>query len=647
MCGIAGIYLTRSPERAGLAAPLDDLARRMVRSLRHRGPDDEGVWSCEAEPAARAAFAHTRLAILDLSSAGHQPMLDPSNGNSLAFNGEIYNFRRVRDELGDGGGPWSSDSDSEVILRAYARWGRACLERLRGMFAFAIYDRERRELFVARDRMGIKPLYYYRGEGFLIFASEVRALLSTGLVPRVLDTTSLQHYLAYQTVPAPRTMIEGVRMLPPGTWLTCDEAGSVQERRYWDPLENASAEAKHDTKAESRRRVAELLRESAALHLVSDVPVGAFLSGGIDSTAVAALMREAGHTPRTFSVVFTEEAYDEAPFARKAAAHLGADHTEIFLTEETLLAQLPSALAAMDQPTGDGINTYVVAGAVRSFGMKVALSGLGGDELFGGYPSFARLRRAMPYLRAWRGTPRHVRALANSAIGRFGRGSVAAVKTAMLLNGDGTVATAYPPLRQVLSLAQRNAIVAENVGASAGGFDDPYVELLREAFSHAPGAGVMSQVAYAEARTYMHDLLLRDTDQMSMAHALEVRVPLLDHPLVEYVMGLPDEHKGSNGTPKSLLVESLGGLLPESIVRRPKKGFTLPFDPWMRGALRGFCEERLSPERVAARGVFRPAEVQRLWSTFLAGGREVTWSRLWLLVALEEWLESNGVGVAR
>jgi len=308
MCGIAGIYLTVAPERAGLESSVEVVAGRMVERIRHRGPDDEGTWAGIVSGDGRVAFGHTRLSILDLSAAGHQPMLDRSTGNVLTFNGEVYNFRQVRNALGDE--VWDSETDSEVILRSYDRWGKLCLERLRGMFAFAIYDRASGALFMARDRMGIKPLYYYRGEGFLIFASEVRAILATGLVPRILDPVALSQYLAYQTVPAPRTIVEGVRMLTPGTWLECLASGELKEQRYWDPLENASEEARHAGKSESRRRVNELLHESAALHLVSDVPVGAFLSGGIDSTAIVALMREAGHTPRTFSVVFTEKSYD-------------------------------------------------------------------------------------------------------------------------------------------------------------------------------------------------------------------------------------------------------------------------------------------------------------------------------------------------
>jgi asparagine synthase (glutamine-hydrolysing) len=380
-----------------------------------------------------------------------------------------------------------------------------------------------------------------------------------------------------------------------------------------------------------------------ASQLVSDVPLGAFLSGGIDSSAVVALIREAGQTPRTFSVVFPEKNYDEAQFARQISRRFRTDHAEILLTERDMLDQLPDALAAMDQPTGDGVNTYVLARAVRSSGVKVALSGLGGDELFGGYPSSNRLGRVARSLRFWGRSPGPVRGLAGMGIRAVGRSSVAATKAAAMVEGDGTIAAAFPVMRQVLSLRQRRALLGEPWLSLAAGTPDPYVELLREAYSRAPWSGPLTQVAYAEARTYMHDVLLRDTDQMSMAHALEVRVPLLDHRLVEYVMGLPDSRKRPGATPKRLLVESLGGLLPDDIVQRRKQGFTLPFDAWMRGALRGFCEDRLRVDRVASRGLLQPKEVQSLWRAFLDGRSDVSWSRLWILVVLEEWLERNGV----
>ena len=395
------------------------------------------------------------------------------------------------------------------------------------------------------------------------------------------------------------------------------------------------------TAAQGRIRVRELLRESVGLHLVSDVPVGVFLSGGIDSSAVVALVREAGQTPQTFSVVFSEKDYDEARYSRQVAHRFQTDHTEIHLTEQDLLDRLPEALAAMDQPTGDGINTYVISRAVQDKGIKVALSGLGGDEFFAGYPAFSRLKRAADFYRLWTHAPVAVRTFAGRMVRTLGR-SVQADKTAALLESDGTLATLFPLTRQVLSAEQRRALLVERRLRLVDGTQDPYVQLLRKAYASNPHADLLARVSYGEGRTYMHDVLLRDTDQMSMAHALEVRVPLLDHKLVEYVMGLPEAHKRPNGVPKRLLVECLDGLLPKEVIRRPKQGFTLPFDLWMRGALRQFCEERLDRERISSRAIFRPDQVQALWRRFLAGRRDVSWSRLWILVVLEEWLERNG-----
>jgi asparagine synthase (glutamine-hydrolysing) len=614
----------------------------MVEHIGHRGPDDEGAHVFEQEGSA-VALGHTRLSILDLSAAGHQPMHDARTGNWITFNGEIYNFREVRERLDPNPDSWRSESDTEVILRAYERWGKDCLKHLRGMFAFALWDKARAELFVARDRLGIKPLYYFNERGLFLFGSEVRALLASELVPRRLDAIALWEYLGYQSVPAPRTLVEGVCALKPGCWLVVDASGKLTEGCYWDILENASEEAQTASLSESRRRVREILEESVALHLVSDVPVGTFLSGGIDSSAIVALVREAGQTPRTFSVVFDESDYDENIYARQIAERFQTEHTEVHLTGAALLEQLPSALEAMDQPTGDGVNTYVVSRAVRSTGIKVALSGLGGDEFFAGYPSFKRLRRVMKYMRHWSGAPRGLRSLAASAVKTLGGSSVQSAKAASVIGGDGTLASVFPVTRQVLSNEQRRSLMSESWVQMVAAMPDPYVELLEEKYRGRPAAEMLSLISYAEARTYMHDVLLRDTDQMSMAHALEVRVPLLDHKLVEYLMGLPDSRKLSNGTPKRLLVESLDGLLPEEIVKRPKRGFTLPFEPWMRGGLRAFCEERLSAERLGSRAFFRPEQVSGLWQSFLNGRSNVSWSRLWILVVLEDWLERNGI----
>jgi asparagine synthase (glutamine-hydrolysing) len=387
--------------------------------------------------------------------------------------------------------------------------------------------------------------------------------------------------------------------------------------------------------------VSDLLRESVALHLVSDVPVGAFLSGGVDSSAVVGLMREAGQTPRTFCVGFSENTFDETRFARRVADRFGTEHTEILLREDDLLEQLPDALKAMDQPTGDGINTYVVARAVREAGITVALSGLGGDELFAGYPSFARLSRTAHLFRAWAHAPGSLRTLAARTVAGLGGSSVGAVKAASMLSSQGRLADLYPLTRQVLSPRQRQALLTRDWAEALDGHADPYVPMLDSAYRESPGAGLLASISYAEGRTYMHDVLLRDTDQMSMAHALEVRVPLLDHKLVEYVMGVPDTHKQARGTPKRLLVDSLDRLLPDDIVHRPKQGFSLPFDKWMRGHLRQYCEHRLGAQGIGGRDIFQPEAVRTLWSAFLARRSDTSWSRVWVLVVLEDWLRYN------
>lgn len=612
----------------------------MQNAIGHRGPDDMGSFFTEDD---RLGLAHTRLSILDLSPAGHQPMVSPDGRYWITFNGEIYNFRELRRELETAGECFVSQSDTEIILRLYALYGAHCLQKLRGMFAFAIWDGQERKLMLARDRLGIKPLYYYNEAGTILFASEVRAILATELVSRQIDPIALNEYLAYQAIPAPATLIKNIRTLPPGTYLTINASGQAEQIQYWNLLQNHSSEASVANKATTVRRVGELLREATELHLISDVPVGVFLSGGIDSSVITALIREAGHTPYTFSVVFAETNFDESIYARQVADRFGAEHTEIRLTENAMLDQLPAALAAMDQPTGDGINSYVVSQAVRNAGVKVALSGLGGDEFFAGYSTFSRLERALKFQQRGAYVPASARNLFARMIEFVGGNSVQATKAAALLKSDGSLASMYPVTRQVLSLSQRQSLFNKRWHQLNDNWRDPYAALLQTAFQGAKETDFLTQISYAEARTYMHDVLLRDSDQMSMAHALEVRVPLLDHKLVEFLMSVPDKFKRPDGTPKSLLVASLGNLLPADVVHRQKQGFTLPFADWMRGDLRKFCEDRLAPQRIAGRGIFDAREVGRLWKSFLDGSPEVSWSRLWVLVVLEEWLEQNAV----
>jgi asparagine synthase (glutamine-hydrolysing) len=646
MCGVAGIFtFAHRSDRAGNAfaggSTQEDL-ERMIKHLIHRGPDDRGASWIRGD-SYELGLGHTRLSIIDLSAAGRQPMHDQRTGNCLVFNGEIYNYRDIRRAIKVTSEDWTSQTDTEVILKAYDKWGVDCVKHLRGMFAFALWDARKRRLFIARDRLGVKPLYYYRDEGKFIFASEVRAILASGLAPRQIDPFALNEYLAYQSIPAPRTLIKGIKALLPGTWMTIDETGAIQEYRYWDLLQDSSTEAKGADKATILSRTRELLRESTELHLISDVPLGVFLSGGIDSSAIVALISELGITPRTFSVVFAESNYDESVYARQVAARFAAEHTEIPLREATMLDRLPDALAAMDQPTGDGVNTYVVSQAVKDAGVPVALSGLGGDEFFVGYPSFLRLEKAMKCLRPLNYLPISARNTAASMVRITSGKSIRGAKMAAMIESGGSLSEMYPVTRLVLSTSNRRSLLSKKWKRFDEEWRDPYADLLRTAYQQAEGAELFARISYAEGRTYMHDVLLRDTDQMSMAHALEVRVPLLDHKLVEYVMGAPDSYKRPNGVPKSLLVSSLGDLLPHDIVHRPKRGFTLPFAEWMRGALRDFCEARLHPRRIASRGIFDADEVNRLWQAFLNGSPEVSWSRLWVLVALEDWLGRNHV----
>lgn len=638
MCGIAGgVFWNRG---------FDDPAgavRRMTAAQAHRGPDGEGWMDCtgaspdDSRPG--VYFGHRRLAIIDLTDRAAQPMRREP-GLALTYNGEIYNYRQLRGELQALGQEFHSESDTEVILAGYQAWGHGVVERLRGMFAFALWDGASESILLARDRLGIKPLYVYRTGDLLLFASETRALLRSNLVPPELDPVAVDQFLAYQTVPAPRTLVCGVEQLTPGTILTATRA-AVRRNAYWDLLDAHAATASVAPAHEVQRQVRSLLAEATALHLVSDVQVGVFLSGGIDSSAIAALVSEQGITPHTFAVTFPGTSLDEAEHARRAAKACAALHTEIPITEREMLEQVPEALVGIDQPSGDGINTFIVSKAVRQAGVKVALSGLGGDEFFGGYPSFRRMDRFTSYAGVVRQAPLVLRQAAAAVVRTVGGGSVSSTKAAAMLESKGTFAEAFPILRQLFSGETRRRLLPT---VASDALADPYVALLERAVERQPDLDTMALVSYAEARTYMLDVLLRDTDQMSMRHGLEVRVPLLDHRLVEYLMSLPQEAKQRGDGPKPLLVGSLASALPPACVNRRKQGFVLPFETWMRGALRPFCEHHLGPTGLQGRAPFDGREVDHIWRSFQAGAPDVSWSRPWALVALNAWMEQTGVG---
>ena len=610
MCSIAGIL--------NLGPIARDAVARMNRAQRHRGPDDQGVASCTF-PNGEIHLGNTRLAIIDTSIAGHQPMNDPHTGNWITYNGETYNFKDLRHELGNS---FTSNSDTEVVLRAYGRWGVDAFRRLRGMFALAIWDDHKQTLVLARDPLGIKPLYYYVADNQFIFASEVRALLASGLVARKLSAAGVDSYLATGSVEAPLTIVEGVKQLLPGHCLQVNSKLELRDVEFAMPRP-ASFEGNRD---DAVTRLRSELEESVRLHLVSDVPLGVFLSGGMDSSALVALLtRVSDQRPKTFSVVFDEAAYTEAPFSRAVAERFNTDHSEIHLTEERLLEILPGAINAIDQPTMDGINTFVVSSAVKRKGITVALSGLGGDELFAGYPSF---RRALRFSAMSASSKRVMRAAAG--IGKRAlNGSVQRQKFWQLMSSAGGPAETYRISRQLFS----SDFIFEMTGRAVR---------HESRNGHGHDSDVVNAISGLEMRGYMTNTLLRDTDAMSMAHSLEVRVPFVDTRVVDVALSLPGKWKLGEG-PKPLLADVMSDLLPRDFMRRPKMGFTLPFEKWIRGKLRDEIAAVLEDERRLSLVGLKSETVKKTWRRFLQAPNSVGWSRPWAIYVLVKWCEGNGV----
>ncbi len=628
MCGLNGIY-GRLPE----ALPK---VEAMNAALAHRGPDAEGHWQGEG-----IALGHRRLAIIDLSPQGAQPMSTPDERYTLVYNGEIYNYKELRSALhndaSQAGWQFRSQSDTEVLLYGLALHGPTFLQRCDGMFALALWDATERRLLLARDRMGIKPLYYTHTNNYLAFSSEMRALMASGLVERRINPFALADYLRYQTVHGERTMVEGIRMLPAGSTLQIDEHEEVI-RIWWHPVRNFNRLRSNATYEETLDMVREQLSSAVKARLVSDVPFGAFLSGGIDSSAVVGLASQGLSDPlRTFTVAFEEQSHNEGPKAKRIAEHFGTRHTEVQLSADALLQKLPESLAAMDHPTGDGINTYVVSQAAKEAGITMVISGLGGDELFAGYPIFTQVQELQnkKWLLSY---PKFMR-VAGGKLYRSYRPGIASAKIASVLKEDYfDTEYAFQYSREVCSLKDAAAML----GSYQGGANEVF-RLAHEGIGYGNegfALPLLSRVSFSEMATYLQSVLLRDTDQMSMAHALEVRVPFLDHKLVELVLGIPDAFKTPH-TPKKLLTDALGRVLPLDLVQGPKQGFTFPWDAWMRGALKDFCSSQI--EALAQRPQMNGKVIKRRWERYMQGHPEVTWSRIWYLCALEAWLQRNEV----
>jgi asparagine synthase (glutamine-hydrolysing) len=630
---VCGIY--------GYVGPDADLAShetldKAIQALRHRGPDDAGEFRHVSDSVV-CGFAHTRLAIIDLTPGGHQPRSTDDGRYTIVYNGEVYNHVSIRRELEALGIGFRSTCDTEVVLAAYVRWGAACLSRFRGMFTFAIWDARERSLFVARDRLGIKPLYYVERNGSVAFASEVRALLAVGAAPRQLARLGVGSYFAFGAVSGPGTIIEGVRSLPPGCTIQVSR-GRVAERRYWElPLERAP----QASFTEEVREIRPILMEAVQLCLIADVPVGVFLSGGIDSSALVALAASRGAAPiHTFTVTFDEEQFSEAAYAAEVARHFGCTHQQVHLPAERAAGEIDEAVGGLDQPSADGVNTYFVSKAAREAGLAVALSGLGGDELFAGYSYFRAFARALPISRTVARLPGVLRA----GLGSISRASGAPTrvrKLAALLLAAGRPDAAYATLRAMFTADQRQRMFSDELAAD-GAFDRITVP---DALAERLAAGEIDPIcAYSalELSNYLRNTLLRDSDAMSMAHSLEVRVPFLDHVLVEKMLRIRGQFKLSPSQNKPLLTAVVPDL-PHQVMRRPKMGFTLPFDVWFRGPLRPWIEAMLFDGAVRKLGFLRAEAVEALWRSFLSGEQHVSHSRIWCIAALASWCQTNQV----
>lgn len=622
MCGIVGIA------SRGVALDLAVL-REATESLAHRGPDDSGtvLLRVDKAPTTEIGLGHSRLSILDLSPLGHQPMHDPQTGNWIVFNGEIYNFRDLRRKLELRGCNFQSQSDTEVLLKAYAHWGPACLHQLRGIFAFAIWDACKSSLFMARDPLGVKPLYYTEQGQHFLFASEIRTLLHTGFVPRKLDRVALASYLSFGSVYEPTTAISGILALPPGHSLTWQDGGTTMERYWSTPSINAGV-----TLEEVKQQTAECIDESIHAQTVSDVPLGVFLSGGIDSSAITAVLSRS-QRPSTFSVVFCEQEFNEASASWAIAQRFRTDHHEILCSAEDGLALSQQAIAAMDQPTIDGLNTYLICGVARRAGIKVVMSGLGGDELFAGYRTFRSVPRMERFLRFWSHVP--VRSAIGTLMLAESRRSDLHHKAHALATENGHLVHPYFLARSLFTPAQTRALTANQVA-------EGMLPLLRETLHGTAEMDSVNRVSYLETRCYMLNTLLRDADVMSMAHGLELRVPLIDLRLAETMFAIPGPFKVRRGNPKPLLVNAVRSELPEGIIHRRKQGFTFPFERWLRNEMRNEIEQSITGIKDGPLAATLSSDAaSRVWRDFQAG--RTSWSRPWSLHVLQRWCERNGV----
>jgi asparagine synthase (glutamine-hydrolysing) len=623
----------------------------MCAAMRHRGPDGDGFLLNDSR-APGLALGMRRLSIIDLPG-GQQPIWNEARDVAVIFNGELYNYRELRERLKSLGHRFTTQSDTEILVHGWEEWGEECLGELRGMFAFAITDFRQRYtsgplLFLARDPLGIKPLYYTQtAEGFA-FASELSALMAGGTAAGTISQDALTAYFLFGSVSEPVTMYQGVFSLPPGHRMLLyipDRRRIPRPHPWWDPRRSPAAKDLRRPRnfSEASKALRPLIEDSVRAHLIADVPVGLFLSSGLDSGAIAAIAAREHQGIQSFTLSFPGTPYDESLLTREVAKRCGTQHSEIPLDGTAIPSRLDEALSALDQPTMDGINTYFVSWAARQVGLKVALSGLGGDELFAGYSTFADTPKLSQLTTAAKFVPSALRGTTAGMLRSLlasGRSNDAGVKASAAWRNPERLPhpyyfarTLFPPgeIEKVMEPRFRPSTLAPD-GYT---LEPTWLGWLQLAADESRRMRPVAAVSWLELRTYMASTLLRDTDSVSMARSLEVRVPLLDTPLVEFIAALPDEARHKPGVQKALLVEALGDLLPTEITAQKKKTFTLPWEQWLRGPLRVRVEHSLSSLAPALALVLKKGGVESVWRSFLSG--KTSWSRPWSLFVLNEW----------
>lgn len=610
MCGITGIVSFSSEYKT---EDLYSIIRKQTYSLKHRGPDSEGIFIKDG-----VALGHRRLSIIDLNEISNQPLHDVSKRYTIVFNGEIYNYNEIKSNIKDYS--WQTLSDTEVILASFIKWGEKCLEKLNGMFAFAIWDNVQKELFIARDRLGVKPLYYFLKNNILIFSSELKGILASDIVNRKLNFDSVIDVLQTQSVKTPRSIIDSINQIPPGYFAKFNNDGYTHQS-YWK-IDNFNLNPYKLSLDETLIKIRELVSNSIKSRMVSDVPVGAFLSGGIDSSIVVGEMAKYTHLPiKTFSITFNNKDYDESKYSRLIAQKYSTNHEEFLLEPKYLIEEIPNFFQIMDTPTVDGINTYIISKIVAKTGIKVVLSGIGGDELFAGYSGFNRYKNFTFY------PFNFFHKFIKFKIPNHNRFSN---KINSLLNQKELTLNEFYTINRAIYLNEEIYRI----------YDSPtnnslWVNLNTSSIKSYP---ILSQYSIAELTNYTLDVLLKDTDQMSMASSLEIREPFFDYKLIEFILQVPDNFKFSAKTPKNLLVKSFNNL-PNEVIYRTKKGFSFPWDSWIRTSLKDFCGDNLSD--LNKRDIFIKKGISEIWKDFLNKRSGISWLHIWSLVCIESYLRTN------